>query len=241
MRAFITTCSNRLAHLRQTLPALKQATDGEDIIIVATMNDPEAAEWSAGIADRVVRYDTRASRFDKVSCLKQGTAEAAKMGADQVVLIDCDTLVCEKLPNVPESSIAFCPRGDRDLTGLLFAPTNELLLSLHMASGFKGWGAEDFWLRSSCMTLRNDTSPTILPVQDFFPLRHSDRSWGWGCNHVSLFRNYANYVSLGERLFERLGRTERFFGSKEHRLATGQLDYGQSLAEQVCNLYSKVL
>lgn len=144
---FIVTCKGRLAHLKQSLPALVRQPDSE--VIVVDSNCPDGAgEWVEGAFPqvRVVRHHDDGT-FVQAVCRNQGLARAT---TPWVAFVDADVLVNPRfMAHVgpllrPGAFFLFqACKGKRGLYGSVLVERERVLAAGGYDEAFRGFGGED--------------------------------------------------------------------------------------------------
>ena len=166
--AFITTCMDRLDHVKQSVPALLQREIRIDgvrnfFVFVDYMCPDKSGDWvtsSFPQLSSVVQVpvpplpDGAAPVFHKSGAMNRGAVRAIGLGADFLVFLDADTIVTpEFLDFVFEHArpdrFLFCnpPIEKRDLCGLLCVPKDSFVLLGGYDERMIGWGTEDLDMR----------------------------------------------------------------------------------------------
>lgn len=192
-RWIVTTCRDRLDHLRVSLPSwLERCPDWTPIIVCC--DDPAAQAYAAGelmLAGRGVVASTKQDGyFDKVEAARIGIAFAAGImleNADyegppnafnhmgkaswtaMLALLDADTVATERtqpmLNSIPEGGAAICGYGQRDDLGFLLAPTGQVWQGIQQIpkGAIRGYGPDDVTLRIAVWSQRKRPF-TLLPA-----------------------------------------------------------------------------
>ena len=146
MLSLITTCKNRLPHLKQTLPLMLRQPRAE-VIVVDYGCEQGTAAWvkEHHPAAKLVQVND-----DPVFC----TARARNMGAetasyDTLCFVDADVLLHLELVKwlksneKPNGFYLYEDRTDLELFGFLIVARGHFLKVGGYDEGFQGWGGED--------------------------------------------------------------------------------------------------
>ena len=182
--AFITTCMDRLDHVKQSVPALSS----QELIFVDYMCPDHSGDWVRKNYPQVdvVQVpvpplpDGAAPVFHKSGAMNRGAVRAIGLGADFLVFLDADTIVTpEFLDFVFEHArpdrFLFCnpPIEKRDLCGLLCVPKDSFVLLGGFDERMIGWGTEDLDMRMRLHFIAG-LAWTLIPHNLVSAIEHSN-------------------------------------------------------------------
>lgn len=237
--AIITTCHNRLSHLSESISSWESKNAGAKVI-VSCWNDDNAADWCLKNGVSHVRTDTPSPCFNKIEALRAGIRQAKLSDIGYVCLLDADCKTKKSLPEFDKGSVYICEPGKSDMTGIIAARTEFIYFAVESADGFVGYGAEDFWLRAASLLASNNKKFQTIPMDTFETISHSDRNWGGINKHMSMARNYINFLKLGQKSLYSTGRRESFFFSEEHKNSVPKRSLLQRAGQFLCYVSSGV-
>lgn len=192
---FVTTCRGRLAHLRETLPALVSQPDGS--VIVVDYNCPDGSgDWvRTNFPQAEVVRSVDRPRFELSRARNLGAAAAR---SPWICFVDADTLIasdfCERVqPLLTEGSFYRARPRTIQTWGTSICTTNDFKRVGGYDEVIQGWGKEDedFYARLSLAGLRDSSFPgevlTTLGHPDEERVAHYDVKDRWlneSINHV---------------------------------------------------------
>jgi glycosyltransferase involved in cell wall biosynthesis len=175
MLSLITTCKNRLPHLKQTLPLMLRQPRAE-VIVVDYGCEQGTAAWvkEHHPAAKLVQVSD-----DPVFC----AARARNMGArnasgDVLCFVDADVLVHAELNTWlknNQDSHTFCvclERKERELDGFLIVAREYFFKVGGYDEAIRGWGGEDFDLYERLA--RIGLSQSSVPRESISSIPHGD-------------------------------------------------------------------
>lgn len=187
--AFVTTCMNRLEHLKVSSEHLmKDPRMGRDWlwILVDFACPQESGKWAEEIYGKrveVVRIESPEDSdviFNKPLALNSGAMHAISLGVDYLCFIDADTLVSPEFFEYLDSSASLDRFNiivptllKKDLTGFLCVHARHFVRVGGYDIRFVGWGAEDLEMRVK-LYLKGGLPFGEIPVEFADSIQHGD-------------------------------------------------------------------
>jgi hypothetical protein len=189
--AFITTCMNRLEHLKVSSSQLmKDPRVGEDWlwVLVDFACPQKSGEWAENEYGERVEVvpieppdDPKATVvFNKPLALNSGAMHAISLGVDYLCFIDADTIVTPRFLDYLDSAasldcfnIVVPTMEKKDLTGFLCVHHRHFLRVGGYDIRFVGWGAEDLEMRLK-LYLKGQLPFSEIPVEFAESIQHGD-------------------------------------------------------------------
>ena len=197
MLTLITTCKNRLDHLRQTLPAMRRQSFSE-VIVVDYGCEQGTSDWVATAHDgvRCIRVDDD-PRFSLARARNIG-ARAAQ--TDFICFVDADVILNEDLGAWLRQHArpgAFYLSGVRripELSGFVICRRAHFEKAGGYDEVFRGWGGEDkdLYDRLRLLGLRE----LAIPATALTAIRHGDDMRALGKNDKGGFSSRREAVAL---------------------------------------------
>ena len=197
MLTFITTCKNRLDHLRQTLPAMRRQSFGK-VIVVDYGCEQGTSQWVAEAHDGVtcIRVDDD-PRFSLARARNIG-ARAAQ--TEFICFVDADVILNEDLgawlrqQARPGAFYLSGVRGRPELSGFVVCRKAHFEKAGGYDEVFRGWGGEDkdFYDRLRLLGLR----AAAIPSTALTPIPHGDDMRALGANDAGGFSSRREAVAL---------------------------------------------
>jgi len=171
----ITTCKNRLPHLKQTLPLMLQQPRAE-VIVVDYGCEQGTAAWvkEHHPAAKLVQVND-----DPVFCLARARNMGAKMASHQTLgFIDADVLVhlelgkWLELNQKPNEFYLYGDRTEPELFGFLIVAREHFFKVSGYDEAFTGWGGEDTDLYERLAMV--GLSKSSVPKESISSISHGD-------------------------------------------------------------------
>jgi hypothetical protein len=176
MLSLITTCKNRLPHLKQTLPLMLQQPRAEVIVVDYGCGQGTAA-WvkEHHPAAKLVQVND-----DPVFCAARARNMGAKIASHETLcFVDVDVLVhleLSKWLELNQSPNAFylypVRKDERELDGFLIIAREYFLKIGGYDEAFRGWGGEDYDLYERLA--RTGLSRSSVPRESILSIPHGD-------------------------------------------------------------------
>lgn len=175
MLSLITTCKNRLPHLKQTLPLMLQQPLAE-VIVVDYGCEQGTAAWvkEHHPAAKLVQVND-----DPVFCAARARNMGAKNASHELLcFVDADVLVHAELGtwlelNQDPNAFYLYPVGkERELDGFLIVAREHFFKVDGYDEAIRGWGGEDFDLYERLATI--GLSKSSVPRESIAPIPHGD-------------------------------------------------------------------
>jgi glycosyltransferase involved in cell wall biosynthesis len=175
MLSLITTCKNRLPHLKQTLPLMLQQPHAE-VIVVDYGCEQGTAAWvkEHHPAAKLVQVND-----DPVFCLTRARNMGAKNASRKVLcFVDADVLVhfelgkWLELNQDPNAFYLYPVRKERALDGFLIVTSENFFKVGGYDEAIRGWGGEDFDLYERLA--RTGLSRSSVPQESISSIPHGD-------------------------------------------------------------------
>lgn len=199
MLTLITTCKNRLAHLRQTLPAMRRQSFS-DVIVVDYGCEQGTSRWVADAHEgvRCIRVDDD-PRFSLARARNIG-ARAAQ--TEFLCFVDADVILNDDLGAWLKQhgrAGAFYLSGARrmpELSGFVICRKADFEKTGGYDEVFRGWGGEDFdfYDRLRLLGLQEST----IPATTLTPIPHGDDMRALGQNDKGGFSSKREAIALTE-------------------------------------------
>ncbi len=175
MISFITTCKNRLPHLKQTLPLMLRQPKSE-VIVVDYGCEQGTAAWvkEHHPAAKLVQVND-----DPVFCAARARNMGAKNGSHEVLcFVDADVLLNFELSTWlelnrdPNGFYVYPEQKASELAGFLIVAREHFFKVDGYDEAIRGWGGED---RDLCERLaRTGLSTHLVPQGSLSPILHGD-------------------------------------------------------------------
>jgi hypothetical protein len=180
----VTPCMGRLAHLKRSLPQLVRC--GLRVVVVDYSCPDSCGAWvAANFRDSSPAVHVcpvpGKRRFSKPKAHNAGANFAAKLGAEHLCFIDCDTVV--QAPQFGEWCREHAQRGrfhffeplkkKADLFGCLLVSVEDYAHAGGYDETFLDWGMEDLDMRLR-LRLKADIPYDLIPERLATPIAHSD-------------------------------------------------------------------
>jgi glycosyltransferase involved in cell wall biosynthesis len=175
MLSLITTCKNRLPHLKQTLPLMLRQP-GAEVIVVDYGCEQGTSAWvrEHHPAARLVHVDD-----DPVFCAARARNLGAKRASGEVLcFIDADVLLqlefgkWLELNQKPDVFYTYPAHKGPELAGFLIVARESFLKIGGYDEAIRGWGGEDFDAYERLA--RVGLSKSSVPPDSISPISHGD-------------------------------------------------------------------
>ena len=175
MLSLITTCKNRLPHLKQTLPLMLRQPRAE-VIVVDYGCEQGTAAW--------VKENHPAAKLVEVNddpefCLARARNMGAKEAShDLLCFIDADVLLHVdlvewlELNHKPNGYYLYANRTDSELFGFLIVARKQFFRISGYDEAFRGWGGEDMDLYDRLS--RAGLAWVSVPTESISSISHGD-------------------------------------------------------------------
>lgn len=175
MLSLITTCKNRLPHLKQTLPLMLQQGDAE-VIVVDYGCEQGTAAW---VKEHHPAAKLVEVKDDPVFCASRARNMGAKNASHEVLcFVDADVLVHAELGRWlelnqdPNAFYLYPGRKEYELDGFLILTREHFFNVGGYDEAFRGWGGEDFDLYERLA--RTGLSKSSVPRESISSISHGD-------------------------------------------------------------------
>lgn len=175
MLSLITTCKNRLPHLKQTLPLMLQQPRAE-VIVVDYGCEQGTSAWvkEHHPAAKLVQVND-----DPVFCASRARNMGAKTASYKTLcFVDADVLIHLELGKwletneKPNGFYLYEDRTDLELFGFLIVAREHFFKVNGYDEGFRGWGGEDTDLYERLS--RTGLTRFSVPRKSLSPISHGD-------------------------------------------------------------------
>jgi hypothetical protein len=175
MLSLITTCKNRLPHLKQTLPLMLQQPRAE-VIVVDYGCEQGTAAW---VKEHHPQAKLVQVKDDPVFCLARARNMGAKIASHEMLcFIDADVLMHLELAKwlelnqKPDGFYLYGDRTELELFGFLIVAREHFFKVGGYDEAFTGWGGEDTDLYERLAMV--GLSKSSIPKESISSISHGD-------------------------------------------------------------------